>query len=149
MALSPFPDNHIVSSQKLKLADCVDSLAHLPLFAKVAKRHLRAIAKLTHEEQIEAGENLITEGAAAGEAYIILAGSAVVRRNGRKVAEVGPGDVVGEMGMLLDRPRNSTVQALTPLEYLVISRKVVKECVAESPELAWLLIEAVAHRAET
>ena len=91
----------------------------------------------------------ITEGSNGAEAYLIIAGTATVRRGGRKVAEVGRGDVVGELGMLVDRPRNSTVQAVTPLEYLVVSRKAVQACVAESSEFAWLLIEAVASRAAT
>ena len=133
--------------QKLKLAESVDHLSQLPLFKGVTKRHLRAIARLTHEGQIEAGARLITEGSKGAEAYVIIAGTAIVRRGGRKVAEVGRGDVVGELGMLVDQPRNSTVQALTPLEYLVVSRKAVKACVAESPEFAWLLLEAVASRA--
>ena len=149
MALSPYPDNRRVSSRKVRLTECVDHLARLPLFSTVSKRHLRSIARLTHAGQIEAGANLITEGASAGEAFVIIAGTAVVRRGGRKIAEVGVGDVVGEMGMLLNLPRNSTVQAVTPLEYLVVSRNTVKACVAESPELAWLLIEAVAERASS
>lgn len=147
MAIPPFPDNRRSNLQKIKLAESVDHLSQLPLFKGVAKRHLRAIARLTHMGQIEAGAELIREGSRGAEAYVIIAGTATVRRGGRKVAEVGRGDVVGELGMLVDQPRNSTVQAVTPIEYLVVSRKTVKACVAESPEFGWLLIEALASRA--
>jgi CRP-like cAMP-binding protein len=121
-------------------------LGGLALFSGCSKRQLKALAKLTRVVQIEPGEMLITAGAASTDAYLITAGSAEVKgRGGRKVA-FGPGDVVGELGLLLDRPRNATVRATTPLECLALSRRDLRAAVETSPELGWSLLETVAER---
>lgn len=116
------------------------------LFRACSKRQLRSLAKVTRVVQIEPGEVLVTAGAPSTDAYLITAGSATVKaRNGRS-ATLGPGDVVGELGLLLDRPRNATVRANTPLEVLALSRNDLKVAVEASPELGWSLLQTVAER---
>ncbi len=116
------------------------------LFRSCSKRQLRSLAKLTRVVQVEPGEALVTAGAPSTDAYLITAGSAEVKaRNGRS-ATLGPGEVVGELGLLLDRPRNATVRARTPLEVLALSRSDLKAAVEASPELGWSLLQTVAER---
>ena len=123
-------------------------LGGLALFRGCTKRQLRSLAKLTRIVQIEPGEMLITAGAVSTDAYLITAGSAEVdSRKGKKV-QFGPGDVVGELGLLLDRPRNATVRAVTPLECLALGRSDLKAAVETSPELGWSLLQTVAERLE-
>lgn len=133
-------------SRRMKLDDRAAILSTLPLFAGCSRRHLRAVAKLAHPAQIEAGAVLFSEGSPSLEAYVIVAGQAEVRTRGRKVAVLGPGEIVGELGLILERPRNATVRALTPLDTLAISRRDLRAAVLETPELGWTLLEAVAHR---
>jgi CRP-like cAMP-binding protein len=121
-------------------------LGGLALFRGCSKRQLKALAKLTRVVQVEPGEMLITAGATSTDAYLITAGSAEVKgRNGKKV-QFGPGDIVGELGLLLDRPRNATVRASTPLEGLALGRSDLKAAVETSPELGWSLLQTVAER---
>lgn len=134
------------SARRMKLDDKAALLAALPLFGACTKRHLKSLAKLTRAVQVEPEAPLFTEGAPSTEAYVIVAGTAEVRSKGRKVAVLGPGEIVGELGLLLERPRNATVRALTPIDTLAISRDDLKAAVLESPELGWALLEAVAHR---
>ena len=77
---------------------------------------------------------------------MIVAGHAVVRRNGRKVAERGPGDILGELGLLLHRDHVATVSATTPLEVLVLPQRALREAVEEIPGLGWKLLQTVAER---
>lgn len=77
---------------------------------------------------------------------MIVAGHAVVRRNGRKIAERGPGDIVGELGLLLHRDHIATVTATTPLEVLVLPQRALREAVDEVPGLGWKLLQTVADR---
>ena len=126
-------------------------LGGLALFHGCTKRQLRSLAKLTRVVQIEPGEMLITAGAASTDAYLITAGSAEVtgsrvKGRGGKAVQFGPGDVVGELGLLLDRPRNATVRATTPLECLALGRGDLKAAVETSPELGWSLLQTVAER---
>ncbi len=116
------------------------------LFHDCSKRQLRSLAKLARVVLVEPGEVLVTAGAPSTDAYLITAGSAEVKaRNGRS-ATLGPGDVVGELGLLLDRPRNATVRAVTPLEVLALSRSDLRAAVHASPELGWSLLQTVAER---
>jgi CRP-like cAMP-binding protein len=124
----------------------VRMLGELALFRGCTKRQLRTLAKLTRIVQLEPGEMLVTAGATSTDAYLISAGSAEVKGRGGRAVRFGPGDVVGELGLLLDRPRNATVRATTPLECLALGRNDLKAAVETSPELGWSLLQTVAER---
>jgi CRP-like cAMP-binding protein len=89
---------------------------------------------------------LFVEGAPSSNLYVILTGSAVVRRNGRRIARVGPGDVVGELSVILGGPRTATVEADTPIEWLVLDRTSLREAIDEVPGLGWNVLQSVAAR---
>jgi hypothetical protein len=63
--------------------------------------------------RLEAGETLVTQGEQATQVYLILDGMFVVEVDGREVAEVGPGAVVGERAALSHGVRTATLRATT------------------------------------
>jgi CRP-like cAMP-binding protein len=147
--LPVFPDEGRAPSQnKLALQEQVAHLSHLPLLANCSKRELRRLAKSTRVEMFEPDQDLITAGEESKRAYVIIAGRAVVRRRGRKIAELGPGDLTGEIGLLLGRERLASVTALTPLEVLVLEQHVLRDAIDEIPGLGWKLLQAVTERME-
>ena len=142
-----FPDEgRRPSSRKLARAAQVDHLAALPLFAACSKRDLRHLAASTRLDQLEANQVLVDAGQPSREAYVIVAGTAEVRRNRRTIAEVGPGDIVGELGLLLHRDHAATVTAITPIEVLVLTQQALCDAVDEVPGLGWKLLQTVAER---
>lgn len=132
----------------MKQQDRMRVLAGSALFAGCSKKQLKVIASLCRVTLVEKGAVLITAGAPSSEAFVITAGTAEVKRKGGRPATLGPGDVVGELGLLLDRPRNATVVATSSLEVLALSRPDLRTAVEHSPELGWTLLEAVAARLE-
>jgi len=124
----------------------VAQLSNVPLFANCSKRELGRLLSRTRSEMVEAGHTLFVEGAPSGNLYVILNGSAVVRKNGRRIATVGPGDVVGELSVILGGPRTATVQAETPIEWLVLDRASLRQAISEVPGLAWNILTSVAAR---
>jgi CRP-like cAMP-binding protein len=124
----------------------VAQLANVPLFANCSKRELARLLSRTRSEMVDAGHTLFVEGAPSGNMYVILSGSAVVRKNGRKVARIGAGDVVGELSVILGGQRNATVQAETPLEWLVLDRASLRQAIDEVPGLGWKVLTSVAAR---
>ncbi|HZX55744.1 MAG TPA: cyclic nucleotide-binding domain-containing protein, partial [Ilumatobacteraceae bacterium] len=69
-------------------------------------------------------------------------------KNGRRIARLGPGDVVGELSVILGGPRTATVQADTPIEWLVLDRTSLKQAIDEVPGLGWNVLTSVAARLE-
>jgi CRP-like cAMP-binding protein len=123
-----------------------DELARVPLFARCSKRQLRLLASEAHVEQIEPGEKLVTAGSPSRQLYVILAGTAVIVRGGAEVDRATAGDVVGELGLLLDEPRNADVVATSALEVLSLDRAGLQRTLDAVPGMGWTLLMAVAER---
>jgi CRP/FNR family cyclic AMP-dependent transcriptional regulator len=125
-------------------------LSAVPLFSHCSKRDLRTVAKLVRELDLPAGHTLIQEDARVAYSFFILVeGGAEVRRKGRRVAKLGPGDVFGEMALILRRPRTATVTLTEPTRLLAISAHNFRPLLIGSPEIQFKLLEALAERLET
>jgi CRP/FNR family transcriptional regulator, cyclic AMP receptor protein len=90
-------------------------LKKIPVFADLSEDELRNVAQLAAEVSVEAGKELVREGDYSYDVLAIEEGTARVERHGRTVAELSPGDVVGEMGVLERSQRNATVVAESPM----------------------------------
>jgi CRP/FNR family cyclic AMP-dependent transcriptional regulator len=123
-----------------------ERLAHVPLFQKLDKKHLRKISSLATQIDVPAGKELTREGAYGNEFIIVLEGQADVRIGDQVVATRGPGDYFGEIALLSNRPRTATVVATTPMKIEVIGRREFQTMIADNPDVAAELLAAVADR---
>lgn len=96
------------------------SLKDVPLFAGLSRRVRKIVAQHTDEVELAAGKEIVSEGALAYELFVIVDGTAEVFEGGTKIAELGPGDVVGEIGVLKTHKRTATVIATSPIKALVM-----------------------------
>ena len=124
----------------------LEHLAEIPLFSALSKRDLGRIAKASNEITVEPDHVLVDQGDAGREAFVIVDGTASVRRNGRRVGELGPGDSIGELALLDHGPRTATVTAETPLTALVLSAREFAGVIEEVPGLAQKLLGQLAAR---
>jgi predicted acylesterase/phospholipase RssA/CRP-like cAMP-binding protein len=89
--------------------------------------------------RLRAGDVLFEEGDVADAAYFIVGGRvlATVRSESGEapVAELGRGEVVGELGLLDDAPRTATVRAVRDTTLAVFPTAVFEELVTRSPGL--------------
>ncbi len=97
-------------------------LKTLPLFESVPDEDLEKISPFVSEVSVSEGKPLVTEGDYAYEFMAIEEGTAVVTRGQEKLAELGPGDFFGEMGLLGDDRRNATVMATSPMRLLTLDQ---------------------------
>jgi len=121
-------------------------LAKVPMFSSLGHKELEEIAKLSTELPVKAGTKLIVEGAAAREFFVIMSGEAEVEKNGQVIATVGPGEVQGELSLLLDRPRTANVTAKTDMNILVVDRRSFNALLDDIPTIARKMLPIVAHR---
>jgi CRP/FNR family cyclic AMP-dependent transcriptional regulator len=96
-------------------------LKSIPLFADISDEELGQIATFAQEISVEAGRVLVREGDFSYELMAIEEGEAEVTRRGEHVADLGPGDFFGEMGLLEKTLRNATVTAKTPMQLVTLT----------------------------
>ena len=126
-----------------------DKLTHLrnvPLFAECSNRDLAKIAKASDEIDVAAGHVVCDQGQTGREAFVIMQGTATVRRNGKKVATLGAGAVVGELALLDRGPRTATVTTDTATTLLVIDSRHFAGVLQEVPTLAGKIMAVLAGR---
>jgi CRP/FNR family cyclic AMP-dependent transcriptional regulator len=96
-------------------------LKSIPLFEDVPEDELAQIAGFAQEVSVEEGRELVREGDFSYEFMTIEEGEAEVTRHGEHVADLGPGDFFGEMGLLEKTLRNATVTAKTPMKLVTLT----------------------------
>ncbi len=82
---------------RCRRSDKVELLRKIPLFSRLSQRQLNAVARHVDEVQIRKGAVLAKQGTQGLEAVIIVDGRARVEGDGKAIAELTAGDVVGEM----------------------------------------------------
>lgn len=124
----------------------IDHLGSVPLFQGMTNKELREIAKATVELELESKKEFVTQGDVGREAFIIVDGTAEVIRNGKAIAELGPGDCVGELALLDHGPRTASVVANGPLKVLVLGPREFSGLLDELPTLSHKLLGVLASR---
>jgi CRP-like cAMP-binding protein len=95
-----------------------DNLRAVPVFSELTDEELRRVATFANEDSVHEGTTLIREGDYSNEMIAIESGTADVMRDGATVAQVGPGDVVGELGVLEKGMRNASVVATSAMRLI-------------------------------
>jgi CRP-like cAMP-binding protein len=123
-----------------------ETLNGVPLFDKLPDDVRERFAVWVSEIEVPEGQHLADEGEYAYDLFIIKDGTAEVTQDGKTVAELGPGEFFGEMGVLERAPRNATVVAKTPMTLLTLSSWDVKRLESKSPEAMQQLQQVIEQR---
>lgn len=124
----------------------IDHLKQVPLFSSLSKKDLQLVAKGSDEIKMAAGTVLVDQGQTGREAFLILSGSVVVKRNGRKITTLSAGNIVGELSLLDHGPRTATAICETDCELLVVDQRHFTGILASSPALSAKLLAGLAGR---
>ena len=93
------------------------------------------------------GWSPIWEKTGADKAYILLSGTASVRRHGEEIAQLGPGDIMGEAAIVRHSLRTASIVALTPLELIHLTSETVRSLSKEIPSFGTALDQLALERA--
>jgi CRP/FNR family cyclic AMP-dependent transcriptional regulator len=121
-------------------------LATVPLFSALSRSELRQVVGVAEELDVPAGRVLVIEGRTGREFFLILEGRADVRRNGRKIATLGPGQYFGELALIDRKPRSATVESATEMKLLVLGQREFAGLLESLPGVAAKLLAGLAQR---
>ena len=116
------------------------------LFSGCSASEIRKIRGSLDELTVAPGKVLCEEGDIGREFFVIASGTASVRRKGRKVATLGPGDYFGELALLDRKPRSATVISEGDLQILVLGQRQFNAILESMPSIARKLLSATATR---
>ena len=124
----------------------IELLKHVPLFSGCSKNELGQVSRIADEIDLPAGKTLIKEGTPGREFFVLVGGTAEIRRRGKRIDSAGPGDFFGEMALLSDQPRNATVVTTSPVDALVVTARNFRTLIEMNPLIALKVMRAVADR---
>jgi len=124
----------------------IDLIRKVPLFARCSRAELKEIALLADEIDLHEGKEMTREGAPGREFFVLLEGTADVKKNRRRVNTLGPGDFFGEIALVSHEPRTATVIATAPVRALVITDRSFRRLLDDAPRVQTKVMEAMAER---
>jgi CRP-like cAMP-binding protein len=124
----------------------VERLRRLPLFGELDHHDLSQLLRWVREVDLADGDVLFEQGAMPHDLFVIEEGSVEVRRDGRSVATLGPGEVVGEMALLKLERRWASVIAAGHVRAVALGADDLNSMSEQMPELADRLRETMLRR---
>lgn len=112
-------------------------LRSIPLFASLTEKQRRQLAEWMDVVDLPAGKDLTEEVALSYEFLVIGQGTAEVTEAGRRVAELGPRDYLGEIGLLEgNRRRTASVITTSPMQAFVMAGSQFRAMTRDLPAVA-------------
>jgi CRP-like cAMP-binding protein len=124
-------------------------VSEIELFADLSRSERRQLAASADEVEVEEGRQLVREGEFAYEFFVIDEGSAEVLRDGEHVANLGPGDFLGEMGIVGQTRRTASVVARSRMSLIVMTEQSFRGMTRSMPAVADRIQKAVQERSRT
>jgi CRP-like cAMP-binding protein len=121
-------------------------LAQTRLFAGVDAEGLTRIAARITEVDVPADRVIARQGEIGTGFFIIASGMVRVVRDGKMLAELGPGDFFGELSVLDGKPRNAQVISTEPTTCLGLATWEFEAVVSEQPSVALAILRELAGR---
>lgn len=128
------------------MAEQTVSLDHIDRFSSLSDKEVAEIAKVGTYVTVPADWGLMGEGTSADKAYLLISGEVSVRKDGKEIATLGPGDIFGEIGIVAHRLRTATVVSKSRLECLHFTRQQVEQLEQKIPAFKEALEAAAKER---
>ncbi len=124
----------------------VERLEKVSILGRLSQRQLKKLAKWVKVVAFGEGEKVVERGEGGIGLYLILDGSAEVRRGSRSLARLGVGQFFGEMAIFDDQPRSADVVALRPSKLAVLSKWEFWGFAASEPAVLRGILEEMTRR---
>jgi len=127
-------------------------LERVPLFAGLPPADCAQLEQRMPRREFAPQTVILREGTPADAAFVVLSGLVAVRRKDPGsgieflLAELGPDQMFGEMGLLTKKPRTASVVAIEPTTCAVLDRPLFEAVMRSLPSFALSITGALAER---
>lgn len=113
-----------------------EHLKQIPLFRDLGQREREKLARWADEVDLPEGKHLIEQGAYPHEFFVLFEGTAEVIHDGRRLADLGPGDFFGEIALMEHHRRTASVVTTSPARVVVMATREFEAMEREMPRVA-------------
>jgi CRP/FNR family cyclic AMP-dependent transcriptional regulator len=118
----------------------VQALTEASLLAGLPAEHLAQLAATARRRTYRRGEVIFHQGDVGNSLHVLVSGAVKVVNDAESGDEavlfiLGPGDTFGELSLLDGEPRSAGVEAMEPVETVMLDRAVFLQYLAEHPEM--------------
>jgi len=122
-------------------------VGNAPFFSALSEEQQELVSQQMHLEHRRSGEVLFQKGDVCTTLYLIKSGWVrLVANGGTALASQGPGSLVGETDLFLDRPRSIGATIASDAELWVLDRQDLIDLIAENPPIGLKLTLAFGTR---
>jgi CRP/FNR family transcriptional regulator, cyclic AMP receptor protein len=124
----------------------LELLKRSPFLAGLSRKDLEEVGRLADEVDVKPGQVLMSEGSIGREFFVIIAGAIRLDRRGETIRTLGPGDFLGDIALVTERPRTATATADTESRLLVLGHREFHTLLDEFPSIRMSVLESIATR---
>ncbi|MET0894955.1 MAG: cyclic nucleotide-binding domain-containing protein [Acidimicrobiia bacterium] len=126
--------------------DDLELVGTVPLFAGLARKAQREVARHFKVRTVAAGKQLTTEGKNGRDFFVVLDGIARCDVGGVTVRRFERGDYFGELALITGGPRSATIVAETPMTLFILDRRDFTNLLWSSPAMMMRVLRSIAVR---
>lgn len=126
--------------------DIILFLKDVPLFESLTNFQLAEVARLGEKVEYPAGCVLFNQGDPPDYLYLMRTGRVRIIAGGQDLSQLGPGECIGEMGVLANMERSATVETLEQSQMLRFDGDDFLALLDTYPEIQRALIKALVNR---
>jgi CRP/FNR family transcriptional regulator, cyclic AMP receptor protein len=112
----------------------VPELSQIPIFSDVDDDELKKVGASAESVEFSERAEILREGGFSRALLAIEEGTVEVTRRGEHIANLGPGDIFGEGGVVNDAVRNATVTTTSRLRLIIMGQLEVQRLQKNAPE---------------
>lgn len=124
----------------------IEALKATSLFATCSRKEMELIGRITDRVTLPPGSVIVTQGSVPTHMSILIDGAAIVEADGKQLADLGPGDVIGELSLVDNQRASATVTATVETTVWLIAQGSFKPLWKEHPDMSVSLLTAVVDR---
>ncbi len=129
----------------------LELIRRVPLFSMLTPSQAESVAEAVIKRRFKRGELIVEQGKKSNALFIILTGRSRVLTTdtrGREVilANLSPGDYIGEMSLIDNEPHSASVRAEIQTDVLMLGRVEFARCLPENTSMAYAVMKGLVQR---